>query len=619
MSLKVNEASILNNRNINFLSNPPKEEKTQKSEEPKKEKAFYERNKKAIWALSAIGVAAIALGTHHYIKSRNITDVAESATGKISKSEKTFNEFKEKINLLGDNDDATDIIKTALAEDNPILKLKTVDLLLKDKGKHINGNNWEDIFNSLIEIRPTESIKPEKISSKLNELYDILEEKDIVNTEVIDKIITKLPEASDDVKLNLSQKLIDDIYKDGKLIKSKLNKEQSKKILDILDNVKQETFNYHTNEYVRYKDYSTSGLKYNYNNKIYTEAEIDNNYITNFKNLLNSNSLSDNDKLQLIDDIYYSKLIKKENHTKEDMELIKEMLKSFEKNNAETYSIPNQNISLSFKHDKFALNARLFDYATSNDNFNVFTTEEKLKIAQSLKEASKKVKLNTEDIGSNAHYINNIYAKELDLKSKNFFEKITPETTINDINKFVEDILDGYKEAQKHFLKSSIIMESDKNTLMINFLSFKLDTYLLLLKKQSECLSKYDNQGFKQINEIVEKINKFGYKYFKTGEDKYKTHSWEENSNDNISDFLDSKTQEAKSKLLDFLKKDNALKEFAEIVENNKLDKNTLKNIKRKFVIKYHPDKAKDDNQRAEFTRIFQEINNSIEILEKTL
>ena len=67
------------------------------------------------------------------------------------------------------------------------------------------------------------------------------------------------------------------------------------------------------------------------------------------------------------------------------------------------------------------------------------------------------------------------------------------------------------------------------------------------------------------------------------------------------------------------MKKDDTLKEFAEIVENNKLDKAALKNIKRKFAVKYHPDKAKDDNQRAEFTRIFQEITNALEILEKAL
>lgn len=536
------------------------------------------------------------------------------------KSQKAFNEFKEKLNKLNENDDATNIIKTALDNDNPTLKLKTVDLLLEQNGKHINKNNWEDIFNSLVDIKPAENIKQEKISSKINKLYDILDEKEIVNTEVIDKIIAKLPEASDDVKLNLSQKLIDDTYKNGKLIERKLNKEQSKTILDILDKIKQEKFDYHTNEYIIHKDYSTSGLKYHYNKKLYTETEIDNTYITDLKNVLNGNSLSDNDKLQLIDDIYHSKIIDK-NKTKESMELIKEILKSIEKNTIETYSISNQ--SISFNHDKFSLESNLFGHVYTYDNFNVFTTEEKLKIAQSLKEASKKVKVNTAPLDGNAHLINDIYMKELDLRSKDFFEKLTPKTSINDFDKFIDEMLAGYTEAKAHFIKGYEIFEKlDESLLKQKFTIFQLDAYIELMKRQAESLLKFDTKSSKQINEIFEKIKNFGKKHFNTSESNYYKKYEKTNSNKNkynFNDFVNNKTQEAKSKLLDFLKKDDTLKEFVAIVENNKIDKNSLKNIKRKFAVKYHPDKAKDENQRAEFTRIFQEINDSIEILEKTL
>ena len=622
MTLNVNEAVILNKKNIKFTSEPQQEVKEQKSEETKEEKSFYERNKKALIALSTIGIAAIALGTHHYIKSRNITDAAESTTDKMTKkSLKAFNEFKEKLNKLGDNDDATNIIKTALADDNPALKLKIIDLLLQKNGKHINGNNWENIFNSLVNIKTTENIKPEKISSKVNELYNILLDKNIVNNYVIDKIIEKLPEASDNVKLSLAQKLIDKIYKKGEYIDNDLNFEEIRKILSILDNVKQEKFDYYVDKYLTYKDYNTSGLKYHYNKKLYTETEIDNTYITDLKNILNSNSLSDNDKLQLTDDIYYSKFIEKGNHTKEDIVLIKEILKSFEKNKADIYHPSNQ--PFLHKHDKFSLEARLFGHAYTYDNFNVFTTEEKLKIAQSLKEASKKVKVNTASLDGNAHLINDIYTKELDLRSKNFFEKLTPEISINDFDKFIDEMLAGYTEAKAHFIKGDEIFEKlDEGLLKQKFTIFQLDAYLELMKRQAESLLNFDTQGSKQIDEIFEKIENFGKKHFNTSENNYYRKSGKTNSNEskyNFKDFVNNKTQEAKSKLLDFLKKDDALKEFAEIVENNKLDKNSLKNIKRKFAIKYHPDKAKDDNQRAEFTRIFQEINDSIEILEKTL
>lgn len=622
MTLNVNEASILNKKNIKFTSAPQQEVKEQKTEEPKEKKSFYESNKKALIALSAIGIATIALGTHHYIKSRNITDAEKSATDKITKKgQKALNKFKEKLNKLSENDDATNIIKTALADDNPALKLKTIDFLLQKNGKHINENNWETIFNSLVNIKTTESITPEKISSKVNELYNILLDKNIVNNYVIDKIIEKLPEASDNVKLSLAQKLIDKIYKKGKYIDNNLNFEEIRKILSILDNVKQEKFDYYVNEYLTYKDYNISGLKYHYNKKLYTETEIDNTYITDLKNILNGNSLSDNDKLQLINDIYYSKFIEKVNHTKEDMVLIKEILKSFEKNKTDIYHPSNQ--PFLHKHDKFSLEARLFGHAYTYDNFNVFTTEEKLKIAKSLKEASQKVKVNTASLDGNAHFINDIYMKELDLKSKDFFEKLTPKTSINNFDKFIDEMLDGYTEAKAHFIKGDEIFEKfDEDLLKQKFTIFQLDAYIELIKRQTECLSKFDTQGSKKIDEIFEKIENFGKKQFNTSGNNYYRKSGKTNSNEskyNFKDFVNNKTQEAKSKLLDFLKKDESLKDFAEIVENNKLDKNSLKNIKRKFAVKYHPDKAKDDKQRALFTRIFQEINDSIEILEKTL
>lgn len=622
MTLNVNEASILNKKNIKFTSAPQQEVKEQKTEEPKEKKSFYESNKKALIALSAIGIATIALGTHHYIKSRNITDAEKSATDKITKKgQKALNKFKEKLNKLSENDDATNIIKTALADDNPALKLKTIDFLLQKNGKHINENNWETIFNSLVNIKTTESITPEKISSKVNELYNILLDKNIVNNYVIDKIIEKLPEASDNVKLSLAQKLIDKIYKKGEYIDNNLNFEEIRKILSILDNVKQEKFDYYVNEYLTYKDYNISGLKYHYNKKLYTETEIDNTYITDLKNILNGNSLSDNDKLQLINDIYYSKFIEKVNHTKEDMVLIKEILKSFEKNKTDIYHPSNQ--PFLHKHDKFSLEARLFGHAYTYDNFNVFTTEEKLKIAKSLKEASQKVKVNTASLDGNAHFINDIYMKELDLKSKDFFEKLTPKTSINNFDKFIDEMLDGYTEAKAHFIKGDEIFEKfDEDLLKQKFTIFQLDAYIELIKRQTECLSKFDTQGSKKIDEIFEKIENFGKKQFNTSGNNYYRKSGKTNSNEskyNFKDFVNNKTQEAKSKLLDFLKKDESLKDFAEIVENNKLDKNSLKNIKRKFAVKYHPDKAKDDKQRALFTRIFQEINDSIEILEKTL
>lgn len=626
MPLNVGKISGLDKQNINFKAEEKQEVKETKPEEQKKEKSFYERNKKALIALGAIGAAAIAIGTHHYIKGRNITKTAEQAadeaSGKMTeKATNTLKNFKGNLRSLGKDDDATDIIKPILAENNPKLKLEAIEYLLgyETDGKYINSNNWENIFDTLVSLKPSENIKQHRISGNINELYKIIAKKDIVTPEVIDKIIAKLPQASDDIKLNLSQYLLKEIcFSDGKRIK--LNTKQSKKILEILNDIKQEKFDYSPYSTLYYKDYSTSGLKYHYNSYIFTEAKVDENYIKDLKNVLNSDKLPDDMKLQLMDDIYKS-WHTYESETKEGIQLTKEMLSAFMQNKAVTYSEPNSVVSL--KHDKFDLGCKLFSHANVYDNYNIFSTEEKLKIAQNLKEMAKNVKVNNAELGGNVHYINNIYSEELKLKSKLFFDKLTPESSIDDFDKFTDEMLNGYKEAKEHFIKGDTIFgKIDESLLQSRFSSFQLDAYLELMKKQLDCLSKLDFQGIKKIDDIIDKIQKFGQKHFNTGKSKYYNESGKTNSNGskfNFNDFVSDTTKKAKSTLKEFFEKDEELKEFAQIVESDKLDKTALKNIRRKFAIKYHPDKAKDDNQRAEFTRIFQEINNAVETLEKTL
>ena len=162
-------------------------------------------------------------------------------------------------------------------------------------------------------------------------------------------------------------------------------------------------------------------------------------------------------KLQLMDDIYYNIYLKNEGETKKGIKLIKEMLSAFTQNKAVTYSVPNS--LFSFKHDKFDLGCKLFSHANTYDSYNIFTTEEKLKIAQNLKEIAKNVKVNHAELGRNVHNINNIYVEELNLRSKLFFEKLTPKTSIDDLDKFTDEMLNGYKEAKKHFIKGNKVFD----------------------------------------------------------------------------------------------------------------------------------------------------------------
>lgn len=634
MDLNVSEINGIYKKNINFKSEI-KEEAKDNTPVKEEEKSFYERNKKAIIALGVIGAAAIALGTHHCLKNKHTEklseaagDAASDAAGKAQekvndtmnkKATDKLKEFKEKLGKLSDNEDATAHIKSILSDDNQKLKIEAISHLFSEEGKHINANNWEEIFNTLISIKPSENIKSDSITSKINKLYDFMLEKEIANPETIDKIIAKIPDAQDEVKLNIAQKLIETAYKGDKTFETQLSNEQTKKIINLLNGIKQEKFDYTPGGMLSYKGYSTAGLKYEYNSKYFKEQNLDENFIKEIKDTLNDSTLTDELKLQLSDDIYMAKFCgdDKEN-SKEGIRLAKELLNAFDGNKAEKYSKPNSFIT--FTNDKFSLGCRLFSHASTYDDFGVFTTAEQLKIVKNLKEMSKNVEINTSILGGNSHHINGLYSRELHLETQLFFEKATFDTPADEYVRFTDDILNGFAEAKEKFIRGNDIFDGlEEELLKTYFETFRTQTYFDLSIKLSKANYLKDAQEIEKINKITDNIEAFANKHFNVGGNKYNNSGNANGSKFNFDDFVSDKTTEAKSKIKELLNKDDELKDFTAKLDDENLDANTLKNIKRKFAVKYHPDKAKDDAQRAEYIRIFQDVYSSFEILEKSL
>ena len=634
MDLNVSEINGIYKKNINFKSEI-KEEAKDNTPVKEEEKSFYERNKKAIIALGVIGAAAIALGTHHCLKNKHTEKLSEAAgdaaSDAVEKAQEKVNdtmnkkatdklkEFKEKLGKLYDNEDATAHIKSVLSDDNQKLKIEAISHLFSEEGKHINANNWEEIFNTLISIKPSENIKSDSITSKINKLYDFMLEKEIANPETIDKIIAKIPDAQDEVKLNIAQKLIETAYKGDKTFETQLSNEQTKKIINLLNGIKQEKFDYTPGGMISYKGYSTAGLKYEYNSKYFKEQNLDENFIKEIKDTLNDSTLTDELKLQLSDDIYMAKFCgdDKEN-SKEGIRLAKELLNAFDGNKAEKYSKPNSFIT--FTNDKFSLGCRLFSHASTYDDFGVFTTAEQLKIVKNLKEMSKNVEINTSILGGNSHHINGLYSRELHLKTQLFFEKATFDTPADEYVRFTDDILNGFAEAKEKFIRGNDIFDGlEEELLKTYFETFRTQTYFDLSIKLSKANYLKDAQEIEKINKITDNIEAFANKHFNVGGNKYNNSGNANGSKFNFDDFVSDKTTEAKSKIKELLNKDDELKDFTAKLDDENLDANTLKNIKRKFAVKYHPDKAKDDAQRAEYIRIFQDVYSSFEILEKSL
>lgn len=619
MDLNVSEINGIYKKNINFKSEI-KEEAKDNTPIKEEEKSFYERNKKAIIALGVIGAAAIALGTHHCLKNKHTEKLSEAASDAVGKAQEKVNdtmnkkatdklkEFKEKLGKLSDNEDATAHIKSVLSDDNQKLKIEAISHLFSEEGKHINANNWEEIFNTLISIKPSENIKSDSITSKINKLYDFMLEKEIANPETIDKIIAKIPDAQDEVKLNIAQKLIETAYKGDKTFETQLSNEQTKKIINLLNGIKQEKFDYTPGGMISYKGYSTAGLKYEYNSKYFKEQNLDENFIKEIKDTLNDSTLTDELKLQLSDDIYMAKFCgdDKEN-SKEGIRLAKELLNAFDGNKAEKYSKPNSFIT--FTNDKFSLGCRLFSHASTYDDFDVFTTAEQLKIVKNLKEMSKNVEINTSILGGNSHHINGLYSRELHLKTQLFFEKATFDTPADEYVRFTDDILNGLAEAKEKFIRGNNIFDGlEEELLKTYFETFRTQTYFDLSIKLSKANYLKDAQEIEKINKITDNIEAFANKHFNVGGNKYNNSGNANGSKFNFDDFVSDKTTEAKSKIKELLNKDDELKDFTAKLDDENLDANTLKNIKRKFAVKYHPDKAKDDAQRAEYIRIFQDV-----------
>ncbi len=599
MSLSVKKIDNLNIKQTNFKGAETKD--TPKPKDENEEKSFLERNKVALTALGAVGVAAIAIATHRSFKHKDVS------------SRKLFDSFKDDLSKLGEKGDATSIINGILSKNDDKLKFDAIGHLLNTESKYINSNNWESMFNVLTELKPSEKIKQERISSRLNVLFETIAKKDIVSPEVLDKIISKLTNISEDSKLNLSQKIIDNSSRNPKI---KLNKAQIKNMLNILDGVKQEKFDYRIGDIVYLKEQSVSNLRYDYYNKYFTDGKVDETFINDLSKVFESKNLNEEHKLKLVDDIYISTFVrdisgnqvKDSNINKDSIQLVKTMLKFTANSKQEMFPGGLRNIS------RAELGSKLLSKADLFDSYNIFSTEEKYNIAKKLKGMlNDEIKSNAGMFG--AHSINDIYIKELSYKNQLFMKENAATASVDDIAKYVDEMLAGYKEAKEGFVKGSFSDTLDELLLQQKFELFFLDMYIQLAERQIKSAFELNFEKTKNIDGIINKIKNFSEKTFGTNYEKYKNKSSNGGSKFDYESFCSDKVKDAKSVLTKYLNKDDKLKEFADVLNSDKLDAKTLKNIKRRLAIKYHPDKAKDDAERNEYTKIFQQINNAIEIL----
>ena len=537
------------------------------------------------------------------VKSGSNSESAPRSGSRASsrESKRALDEFKSKMENLKPDDNPAEHIGKILSNEDPDVRYKAIGWII-DKGKnYINKDSWELIFDKLIEGNFPEKSEQD-VLMKLSATLSIMRNNKILNKDAIDIMIKKIETSTDINKLNL----IADFVGNGSLREAvDLTLEQVEDIIKLLEGVKEKNFKYiecSGGMLGTSRNCSTSGLMMSYLKKtIENEAFDSPESLKKLKEILNNKNLEDNEKLFLINDIYYKKIINTAyGKTENGMNLCKELIDAFNSTKAENFHEPNCVVSI--KHDRFSLGCDLFTHINTYDNCNMFSNEEKLGFVEKLKELSKNTELRTGILG-NGRSFNTLRCEELRLKMRIFNDKYKAYIPQEDFEKYVDDMLAGYKDAMDNFVEGNITDDLQKEIFKVSFDSFRINAYgnMVFIKDMSESTKA----------SIEDKIEEVAKKYFNA--------SFKDSGSKNAYEFVQTKTEEAKQKIIEFCSKDEVLKEFCDGISNNSLDADALKKLKRKFAIKYHPDKVQVETQKADAERIFQDIYGAIEIFENSL
>ncbi len=499
MALDVSKINAVD-KNISFKAEVKESTEEASPVQEEEETSFYQRNKKILLAAGALAAVGIAIGTHHYIKNKNVKDVP------VGRSEK-LKRFEDNLKRTRNEEDANKLIKSILGEENSRLKMDAIRHILsaENKGKYINANNWEDIMNATLTAKPIGKEQTSIVITNANELYKEMAVKNLLNTDAVDKIITKMADCSDDVKLNLSQRMIEAVFANGESIPSTLSVSQAKKVLGILDGVKTETFNYRQARGFCDKNYTKDGVKYYYFQRYLSEQKPED-YLTELRTVLKNGGLGDNAKLYLINGVYYQKFISENlSDPKESAELAKELLDGIFTTKIDKFTRPNDFATITY--DKFDLAYSIFDRQV-DDVTGVFTATEQLNIARNIKEMAKNIEINKELFGT-GYKLNRLNIKELDLRSKAFVETFTPETTVADVERFTDEMFEAYQEVIANYIKTDDYYDSLRmKELKCNIGSFHVD----MLNNIERCADFATNR--ESLDQLNLKIANFRVKLF---------------------------------------------------------------------------------------------------------
>ena len=590
MSIKIDKKIIAN---TSFKSEIKKTE--EKSVEEKEEKSFYERNKTAIIALGVVGLATAAILMHKNLKTNRKPNINLFGDNE----RRILEEFKNKLNKLDKNSSSKEIIEEFFKTDNVALKLKGAEHL--NTNKLINSENWEVVFDNIIKIEQTEKFSGGINGVLKNILINLKAQKEL-SPEVIDKILLKISKAPDRTKMNIFDSLSNHNF----------NEKQLKQILEELKkyNKKDYTLDYGS---ILSAKRETSNLRENFVSKYFEIKKVDADYIDEFKKIINEKFLSDEDILSLINNISNKKILTNIDFDTNISKLLKELINITKQSKVETFGM--------FKTSKFELLSRLSINVPIYQEKNGFSAEEIYDFYKNLLELAEKETPKYGLLG-NIDRINNARSSFLSARTTLFLKnfKLNNSDNLQEIEKFVDEIHAGYDDAIAKKLKGFV----NCDFLDINYGTLKTKIQMLIIDIELNSISNNKKIDMKKIDEILKKLDDFGKTRFnmKSSYRRQTSNSGKSNSGSfNFNSIFRDKKKEAISELVDFMKKETGFEKEIEMLEKTDLTAKELTKIKRKFALKYHPDKFPGDSEemikkRTEAEALFKKYNALIELIE---
>lgn len=602
------------------------------------DESFWSRNKKTLGALAAVGVAGIAI-TVAVKRGRNKSVEPKVVSNPKLDAYSLQQQLRDDLSKASSDKEIAALIKKGLANDNEEFRRNILsDLILSDSPSrsYINAKSWESLFDATVNFKLKDK-KNEILSGAgyLKSLIGKLALKDMLSVENVDKIIAKMSGASDEIKVVVAKELIAPHLKGSELVEASFPPEQLKKITGVLSGIKSEKINVDIGAGTKI-EYEVPELMLGYHEKYFKAAKFDSDFVADYKEFLGNTKISEDIKLQLIDKLSSEKF--KENAAwghKFKIDAIRESLDFVA--NAKAASYTADKIDAIFgRGNVFVLGEdllkRLYNISTE------LSGQERVDIIDKLLASAKRL------ADSDSGRIKNIYCRnsfssllqDRFATKRDIFDNM-PDHSYENISKFIDEIQSEMSGIKRDFAswKPSWTLEKEYDSLLYSF--------KVVLDKKRASVFGFD---FAKEEEIWTKVDDFGKKTFGSyWKNYYHTRfsgssGWGDGSSGSSSGYgysgksgksrgssgrtggfsMFSKTKEAKQTLIKYLREQEELKELADQVETQDMDKNLLKSVKRKLSLAYHPDKAGDDAELvAKNTEIFKEISNAIDILEKDL